>query len=240
MMNATDREISRRTRRSFLTGGIAAAAGFGTWMWIRESFSEGGIPRPLRRGEEADDLFSHALFSETRQAKTFDAADIGEARPNGKIGLDDEIEPDWKLMVEDASAVSLDQIKTLPKVEQITQFKCIEGWDYIMKWGGARFSDFAAAHGPSNAIQRPWVGLETPDGEYYVGLDRASAMHPQTLLAYEMNGQPLTKEHGAPLRLLIPVKYGIKNLKRIGKITFADARSRDYWAENGYDYDSGF
>ncbi len=82
--------------------------------------------------------------------------------------------------------------------------------------------------------------METPDGDYYVGLDRASAMHPQTLLAYEMNGEPLTNAHGAPLRLLIPVKYGVKNLKRIGKISFADARPRDYWAENGYDYDCGF
>jgi DMSO/TMAO reductase YedYZ molybdopterin-dependent catalytic subunit len=55
-----------------------------------------------------------------------------------------------------------------------------------------------------------------------------------------MNGEPLTNEHGAPLRLLVPVKYGIKNLKRIGKITFSDVRPRDYWAEQGYDYDSGF
>jgi DMSO/TMAO reductase YedYZ molybdopterin-dependent catalytic subunit len=239
-MNTTDKEISRRTRRSFLVGGIAAAAGFGTWTWIRKSFDDGGIPAPLRRAEEADDVFSHALFSESRLAKTFDAADIGEARVNSMIGIEDDPEPGWKLLVDGGDAVLLDQIKALPKVEQITQFKCIEGWDYIMKWGGVKFSDFAAAHAPSGATQKPWVGLETPDGEYYVGLDRASAMHPQTLLAYEMNGQPLTKGHGAPLRLLIPVKYGIKNLKRVGKVTFSDTRPRDYWAENGYDYDSGF
>jgi hypothetical protein len=239
-MIATSRDISRLTRRSFLKGGIAAAAGFGTWMWIRDSFHKGGVPSPLRRAEEADDVFSHALFSDTRRARTFDAADIGDARANGDIGLGDDPEPDWKLTIEGANPVSLDQIKTLPKVEEITQFKCIEGWNFIMKWGGARFSDFAAAHAPQGGIQKPWVALETPDGEYYVGLDRASAMHPQTLLAYEMNGQPLTSDHGAPLRLLIPVKYGIKNLKRIGKIAFTDVRPRDYWAENGYDYDSGF
>jgi DMSO/TMAO reductase YedYZ molybdopterin-dependent catalytic subunit len=81
--------------------------------------------------------------------------------------------------------------------------------------------------------------METPNGEYYVGLDIESALHPQTLLAYEMNDQPLTLEHGAPLRLIIPVKYGIKNLKRIGTITFSDKRPRDYWAEQGYDYYSG-
>jgi hypothetical protein len=236
-MKATDEEIARRTRRSFMIGGIAAAGGFGAWMWIRESFHEGGIPAPLRRAEEADDVFSRALFSEARLARTFDAADIGEARVNGAFGLDDDPEPDWKLLIEGGSPVSLDQIKALPKVEEITQFKCIEGWNYIMKWGGARFSDFAAAYMPG---PKPWVALETPDGEYCVGLDRASAMHPQTLLAYEMNGEPLTNEHGAPLRLLIPVKYGVKNLKRIGKIAFSDTLPRDYWAENGYDYDSGF
>ena len=238
-MIATSRDISKLTRRSFLIGGAAAAAGFGSWLWIRESFQQGGIPAPLRRAEEADDVFSHALFSESRLAKTFDASDIGEARANGDIGLGDDIDPDWKLEIDGGSPVTLDQIKALPKVEQITQFKCIEGWNYIMKWAGVKFSDFAAAHAASLS-QKPWVGLETPDGDYYVGLDRASAMHPQTLLAYEMNGQPLTPEHGAPLRLLIPVKYGVKNLKRIGKIAFTDVRPHDYWAENGYDYDSGF
>jgi len=238
-MKATDQEISRRTRRSFLTGGIVAAAGFGTWAWIRGSNPEGGIPAPLRRAEEADDVFSRALFSKSRLAKTFEVSDIGQARVNGDIGLDDDLEPDWRLMIEGGNPVTLEQIKALPKIDEITQFKCIEGWNYIMKWGGVKFSDFAAAHAPG-LMQKSWVGLETPDGDYYVGLDRASAMHPQTLLAYEMNGQPLTSEHGAPLRLLIPVKYGVKNLKRIGKISFTDSRPRDYWAEHGYDYDSGF
>jgi hypothetical protein len=75
--------------------------------------------------------------------------------------------------------------------------------------------------------------------EYYVGLDIASALHPQTLLCYEMNGQPLTPQHGAPLRLVIPVKFGIKNLKRIGTIRFTDVRPADYWAERGYDWYAG-
>jgi len=239
-MNMTDQEISRRSRRSFLKFGIASAAGLGAWAWIRNSSDDDGIPHALRRAEQTNDTISHALFSETRLAKTFDPSEIGEARVNSLIGIEDDPSADWKLEIEGRTAVLLDQIKALPKVEQITQFKCIEGWDYIMKWSGAKFSDFAAAYAPTGAAQKPWVGMETPDGEYYVGLDRASAMHQQTLLAYEMNGQPLTKGHGAPLRLLIPVKYGIKNLKRIGKITFSDTRPKDYWAENGYDYDSGF
>ena len=66
-----------------------------------------------------------------------------------------------------------------------------------------------------------------------------SALHPQTILCYEHNGKPLPPEHGAPLRLIIPVKYGIKNLKRIGTMFFDDKRPDDYWAERGYDYYSG-
>lgn len=83
------------------------------------------------------------------------------------------------------------------------------------------------------------MGLETPNGMYYVGLDMDSVLHPQTLLAYEMNDKPLTIDHGAPLRLIVPVKYGIKCLKRIGTIYFSNERPRDYWAEQGYDYYSG-
>jgi DMSO/TMAO reductase YedYZ molybdopterin-dependent catalytic subunit len=66
-----------------------------------------------------------------------------------------------------------------------------------------------------------------------------SAMHPQTLLAFELNDKPLPIQHGSPLRLIIPVKYGIKNLKRIGTISFSNERPPDYWAEQGYDYYSG-
>ena len=84
-----------------------------------------------------------------------------------------------------------------------------------------------------------YVGLNTPDKEYYVGIDTRSIMHPQTILCYEMNGEPLPMNQGAPLRLIIPVKYGIKHLKRIGTIFFSNQRPPDYWFERGYDYFSG-
>ena len=66
-----------------------------------------------------------------------------------------------------------------------------------------------------------------------------SILHPQTLLAYEINGTPLPLEHGAPLRIASPTKYGIKQIKRIGRIEFTDERPKDYWAERGYDWYSG-
>ena len=126
--------------------------------------------------------------------------------------------------------LSLDDVKALPRVEQTTELKCIEGWSTVVHWAGARLADLAAQTGLASRAGRPYdparapgdlleyVGMATPDNAYYVGLDMASALHPQTLLCYEMNGQPLTADHGAPLRLVIPVKYGIKNIKRIGTI----------------------
>lgn len=133
--------------------------------------------------------------------------------------------------------LSLADIKALPRVEMTTELKCIEGWSIVVNWVGARFSDFAAKHAPAGSP--PYVSLVTPDRGYYVGWDMPSILHPQTLLCYEMNGAPLTLPHGGPLRLVTTAKYGIKQIKRIGSITFTDERPKDYWGERGYDWYSG-
>jgi DMSO/TMAO reductase YedYZ molybdopterin-dependent catalytic subunit len=96
-----------------------------------------------------------------------------------------------------------------------------------MAFAGVKFSDFIKAY---NIEKKPYVGLVSVDEEYYVSIDIESMMHEQTLLAYEMNGEKLRPKNGAPLRLAIPVKYGIKNLKQIGRIYFSDSRPPDYWA----------
>lgn len=134
--------------------------------------------------------------------------------------------------------LSLDDIRQLPRVEMTTELKCIEGWSVVVNWAGARFSDFVQKFQPQFS---KYVSLVTPDEGYYVGWDMPSILHPQTILAYEMNGAPLTLEHGAPLRIASPTKYGIKQIKRIGRIEFTDERPRDYWSEpgNGYDWYSG-
>jgi hypothetical protein len=146
--------------------------------------------------------------------------------------------------------LTLNDIKNLPRVEMTTELKCIEGWSTIVNWSGARFSDFIAQflpathNGSQPDINRPqdflpYVSLVTPDGGYYVGMDMPSILHPQTLLVYEMNGESLSLQHGAPLRLVTPTKYGIKQIKRIGRISFTDERPADFWAERGYDWYSG-
>lgn len=235
-----EREISRRTRRSLLVGGAAALAGTGAWGWLRSRRPDDQVAWPLRAALEANERVSRDYFRDTRLARTFSAGEAEEPRPNGDIGLEEDPNPDWKLMLGSDQSLTLDDIKALPKVEIVTELKCIEGWSTVVKWGGARFRDFAARYAPGQTDLNSYVGLETPGKEYYAGLDMPSALHPQTLLAYEMNGAALTPEHGAPLRLVIPVKYGIKNLKRIGRIAFSNTRPPDYWAERGYDWYAGF
>jgi hypothetical protein len=147
--------------------------------------------------------------------------------------------------------LTMADVQNLSHVELVTEFKCIEGWSEVVYWGGARLRDFLAAYPPLNespyqsdskdlSSRIPkYVGFETPDSQYYVGIEREVALHPQTLLAYELNGQPLSPDHGAPLRLVTPLKYGIKQLKQIGRIVYTDARPHDYWHERGYDYYAG-
>ena len=197
------------------------------------------MPWPLRAGLNADEAFLRDYFRETRLVRTYPPDAVEAGRPNGSIGIEDDPDPNWKLHFRDLQ-LGLDDIRSLPKTVMITELKCIEGWSRVIQWGGVSFRDFVARYGEDAINPDQYVALETPDSDYYVGLDMASAMHPQTLLCYEMNGKPLEPQHGAPLRLVVPLKYGVKNLKRIGKIDFSDSRPKDYWAERGYDWYAGF
>ncbi|HEV7767071.1 MAG TPA: molybdopterin-dependent oxidoreductase [Thermoanaerobaculia bacterium] len=234
-------ELSRLTRRGFLTMGIAAGAGIATWKWLRSRPREDGLQWPFRRVLEANESIARGYFSTARLSPTFRTSDITRVRLNGRLGLKSPIDLDaWRLHIEGAAApilLTLEDIKALPQHEMITELRCIEGWTTIVQWKGARLADLIAKFPPLQETQ--YVSLETPDRGYYVGLELESARHPQTLLAWEMNGQPLPLLHGAPLRLAIPVKYGIKNIKRIGTIRYTIDRPADFWAERGYDWYAG-
>lgn len=236
-------ELAKRTRRSFFALGLGAAGAYAGWHWLRSRMDEAGIPASFRRVFNFNQsLTSRLLFSDEHLAPKYSLSDVKAIRANGDVGLDSELDmPRWSVEVTPAgkaassTSLTMEQIRSLPKTEHVTQFKCVEGWSTVVHWGGVRFRDFTRRFAIGSERAR-YVGMATPDEEYYIGLDMASALHPQTVLCYEMNGQPLTEEHGAPLRLVIPVKYGIKNLKRIGSITYTDDRPDDYWAERGYDY----
>src|ERR1051326_4691627 len=237
-------ELKQRTRRGFITAGIAAAAGYGAWKWLRTRPGTDGLGWPFRRVLDMNESIGMALFSRSRLSPTFAPSRItNPARLNGGIGLTPNVDPErWRLTIEGAAGgqpveLTLDDIRSFPRRTMITELRCIEGWSMITQWAGARLSDVMAKFPPSHLPR--YVAMETPGRGYYVGLDVDSALHPQTLLAYELNGAPLTWQHGAPLRLAIPVKYGIKNIKRIGTIRYTDVRPADYWGEQGYDWYAG-
>lgn len=239
-----EQELGIRTRRAFLTLGVGAAAGYGAWRWLETRPEDGSLPEPYRRMLGFNERLERGYFSDHRLAAGFPDNRVQPIRTNGLIGLSADYDPgQWELNVSQSDgvatlSVTLDQIRALPRIEQTTQLNCIEGWSAVIHWAGARFSDFCAKFAP-DAFHRRYVGMETPNQEYYVGLDMPSALQPQTLLCYEMNGAPLAIENGAPVRLRIPTKYGIKNIKRIGTITYTDQRPADYWAEQGYDWYAG-
>jgi hypothetical protein len=137
--------------------------------------------------------------------------------------------------------LTMEDLMRLPKVELITEFKCIEGWSEITEWSGVRLRDLIEAYPPAkiNGREPRYVYMETPDGNYYCGYDMSAARHPQSLLVTEMSGEPLKPEHGAPLRLHMPIKYGYKQLKRIGVIAYMDTKPDDYWMKLGYDWYAG-
>jgi DMSO/TMAO reductase YedYZ molybdopterin-dependent catalytic subunit len=137
--------------------------------------------------------------------------------------------------------LAMSDLQKLPKVEMCLEFKCIEGWSEITQWGGYRLRDLLEMYPPAkvNGRDPKYVYMETPDGNYYGGYDLAVARHSQSLLATEMGGQPLTQEHGAPLRLYTPLKYGYKQVKRIGLIAYTDQKPDDFWTKLGYDWYAG-
>ena len=203
----------------------------------------------LKRSFEFNERVSQIFYSPKRLATEFRPDQITEARMNSDLGIADPVDlSTWRLEVSGLATgdrvLTFDDIKRLPRTEMITEFKCIEGWSYIAKWAGVRVSDLVASLAPSTPFQDlpKYVAMNTPDEKYFVGWDTQAIMHPQTLLAYDLNDAPLSREHGAPLRIASPNKYGIKQIKRVGRIEFTNERPRDFWAlpENGgYDWYSG-
>ena len=239
------RRLRRSTRRGFLIGGIAAAGTLAGYKWVTTAADDNEIPWPQRRVLDFNGTLSHSYLSDSHLMPTYSRERVGWLKPNGNIGLEQPLDAGkWQLQLETGREfpplhLTLADVMALPKVEMITQFCCIEGWSTVAHWGGARFSDFTKKYFPPDRKLPDFVYMATAREDYYVGLDMKSALHPQTLLAYEQDGKPLEERHGAPLRLVIPVKYGIKNIKRVALVRYTNRKPGDYWAEEGYDWFAG-
>src|SRR6202162_3805409 len=194
----------------------------------------------LKKGLGFNDWASARLFHSGHLAPTFDNADLTPPAKfpiNGYDVDDPGVDFDkWTLTVSGSvqrpGDYTLAQVQALPKVRQNTRHVCVEGWDVIGNFGGVRLSDFLKTIGADPTAR--FVSVECAD-DYYESLDMATAMHPQSLLCYEMYGQPLTREHGAPLRLSVPTKIGYKQAKYLTDLKVSHVLEKvGYWEDQGY------
>ena len=160
--------------------------------------------------------------------------------------------PLWRLevagLVKEPKRFSLEEIKALPARTQITRHDCVEGWSAIAKWKGVVLREIMQQVQPDPKARYAVFYCMDSDNEgnhFCERIDLRDAGHPQTILAYEMNGKPLPVEHGAPLRLRVETQLGYKMAKYIQRIEFVEnfkeiARGRGgYWADQGYEWYAG-
>jgi DMSO/TMAO reductase YedYZ molybdopterin-dependent catalytic subunit len=210
------------------------------------------------------------LIGADRLAREYSEADISPAfRPNGSTDPQDEGYrnlvgnhfADWRLkvhgLVEHELSLSLEELRALPARTQITRHDCVEGWSCIGKWTGlplagilsragvrpnARFVVFHCADTLDDGGES---GVDPESIRYYESIDLIDAVHPQTILAYDMNGKPLTVPHGAPLRLRLERQLGYKMAKYIMRIELVQSLAElhggrgGYWEDRGYEWYAG-
>jgi DMSO/TMAO reductase YedYZ molybdopterin-dependent catalytic subunit len=196
----------------------------------------------LKKGLGFSDWASGRLFRPGHLATTFDNSELTPPSkfPINGYDVDDpgiDLE-NWTLTVSGAvqkpGRYKLSEFQALPRVRQNTRHICVEGWDVIGRFGGARLSDFLQMVGADQTAK--FITVNCAD-DYYESLDMPTALHPQTLLCYEMYEQPLTRQHGAPLRLQIPTKIGYKQAKYLTELKVTHVLDKvGYWEDQGYSW----
>jgi DMSO/TMAO reductase YedYZ molybdopterin-dependent catalytic subunit len=224
------------SRRKLITSGVAAAAGAcGLGVAARLAGRYGLIPPDYGGIYGAGETLTYAaqrvLMSGHSLAREFNRSDISKVFPvNGEVPENESYQrllagefADWRLTVDGLIArplsFSLAELKRLPSRTQITHQACEEGWSFIAEWTGVPLSDLLNLAGV-----RPEAKYAAffPFDVNWDSLDMADAWHPQTLLAYAMNGQALSAPHGAPIRLRVARQLGYKSVKYLSRITVTD------------------
>jgi len=147
----------------------------------------------------------------------------------------------WRLnidgLVGSPQTITYDELRALPSAEQVSSFHCVTGWTVQnVHWRGVRFADLLASAQPSpEASVLTFTSAEKP---YVDTLSLQQAQLADVMLAYEMDGQPLPREHGAPVRVVIPEMYGYKGVKWVERITLGVDAQPGYWEQRGYDTDA--
>ena len=225
-------QLARLSRRELFKLAPVLALGAFAIPTLREGL--------LKKGLGFSDWVSAGLFRSGHLAPTFSDSDLTpfEKFPINDYDVDDPgvIFENWTLtvsgLVQKPGDYKLAQIQALPPLRQNTKHVCVEGWDVIGRFGGARLSDFLRVIGADTSAR--FITVACAD-DYYESLDMATALHPQTLLCWEMYDQPLTREHGAPLRLNVPTKIGYKQAKYLTDLKVTNVLEKvGYWEDQGY------
>jgi DMSO/TMAO reductase YedYZ molybdopterin-dependent catalytic subunit len=254
----------RPSRRLFLTGGAAAAGGL-LLSGCDQLSQSPGFRKVLYTGEDMTMLVQRALLSPSSMAKEFPGSALSaDFKANGSTDPDDATYrtfaaggfADWKLevggLVERPASYSLADLRAMPSRSQITRHDCVEGWSCIGKWTGVQLASLLAAAGLqpkaryilftcADELEKTLDG----SGRYYETIDLEDAFHPQTILAYDMNDQPLPVAHGAPLRVRVERQLGYKMAKYVMRIDaiedFASLGRGNggFWEDRGYDWYAG-
>jgi DMSO/TMAO reductase YedYZ molybdopterin-dependent catalytic subunit len=205
---------------------------------------EGPVDRALRAVSRFNDRVQAALFDPNRLAPTYPASAITDPfrfnayYPEWQIRTVEEA--DWRLevagLVDRKAPWTLADLRKLPQEEQITRHVCVEGWSQVGQWSGVPFRTFLERVGADT--RAGFVNVRCFD-DYWCGLDMASCLHPQTILALDFEQKPLSPQWGAPLRLRLPTKLGFKNPKYIQAIEVTNTNPGGYWEKQGYNWYSG-
>lgn len=251
-------------RRGWIKRALAAA-GTGALAACDQVSGSPAAIRVLQSAERLNRRVQRLLTPRTALAPEFQPADVspffkpnGETEPQTPDYLDHAADgfARWRLeiggLVETPLSLSLADLRAAPARSQITRHDCVEGWSCIGQWKGARLGPLLqkAKLKPSARYivfhcADEWYGPPGRGVRYYESIDLIDAFHPQTILAYEMNGQVLPREHGAPIRLRLERQLGYKMAKFVMRIEAVEnyahlGRGRGgFWPDQGYDWYAG-
>ena len=224
------------TRRSFIAGAAAASMLAGCDAHPIKGF--------LGAMKDWNQKFEGFVFSPNRLAPELPATDTTpeSAFPSYFISDTIPIAPaDWTLsvggLVDRPLTLTLAQLQQMTRTDLRVRHHCVEGWSAVAAWHGVRLSEIARLAGLKPGVK--FVEFNSFDNEYFSSWDLGSAMHPQTILAYGMNGHLLGANHGAPLRLYSAIKLGYKMCKYLDEINFLPNQTGGYWEDQGYDWFGG-
>ena len=230
------------TRRLFLRG--AASLGTLTFLTGCDIIDGDTAEGVLRKISSFNDGVQALLFNPNTLAPTFPESAITRPFPfNGYYDEDEAPEvdgPSYKLevggLIDNKEPWALDKLYALPQERQITRHVCVEGWSAIGDWSGVRLSDFLKRLGADTRAKYVW--FQCAEG-YSNTIDMATALHPQTILAFKYGSEILPRKYGFPMKCRIPTKLGFKNPKYITALYVQNNDAGGYWENQGYNWFSG-